>query len=461
MSKFQEYSVIYGKVKKYFDVIFLILFGLKYILQFLTTTAVWISALGAFYSCPYKIADFLFIGYLVFHMMVTLVFEKVELKDKVISFVLIIVAFLYVALSDSSDNEIFEYMIIIAIALNKPSRMMLKLSIIEGTVIMVIFMLLSQAGVIEDYVMPVGRHALGMIYCTDCGAHLLFLVLSYVIYKKYECDKKMLVLLIFIMSIECCIINSKTATICSFLLILGLLIGRYKKKILIYLKYPMLFVFPLSFALFICMVYFNIKFPGVMPNNTFTARLYLTEVGIRKYGISLWGKLIYQNGNGGGSNGEVSINEITNDNNHLLLVLFAILVLGFIILTLIAITARNRILTLTCFLTSLMLIIIPRVVAKFTLDTYNGGKEFSSYFYLDNSFINVLLRQGIVVFLIMMVIGTYMQYKACCQENYMMMYIMCIVALECMMEHHLMDLSYNVIFILALSDVYIVDSKNN
>ncbi len=192
MSKFQEYSVIYGKVKKYFDVIFLILFGLKYILQFLTTTAVWISALGAFYSCPYKIADFLFIGYLVFHMMVTLVFEKVELKDKVISFVLIIVAFLYVALSDSSDNEIFEYMIILAIALNKPSRMILKLSIIEGTVIMVIFMLLSQAGVIEDYVMPVGRHALGMIYCTDCGAHLLFLVLSYVIYKKYECDKKCL-----------------------------------------------------------------------------------------------------------------------------------------------------------------------------------------------------------------------------------------------------------------------------
>ncbi len=271
----------------------------------------------------------------------------------------------------------------------------------------------------------------------------------------------MLVLLIFIMSIECCIINSKTATICSFLLILGLLIGRYKKKILIYLKYPMLFVFPLSFVLFICMVYFNNKFPGVMPNNTFTARLYLTEVGIRKYGISLWGKLIYQNGNGGGSNGEVSINEITNDNNHLLLVLFAILVLGFIILTLISITARKRILTLICFLTSLMLIIIPRVVAKFTLDTYNGGKEFSSYFYLDNSFINVLLRQGIVVFLIMMVIGTYMQYKACCQENYMMMYIMCIVALECMMEHHLMDLSYNVIFILALSDVYIIDSKND
>jgi len=81
------------------------------------------------------------------------------------------------------------------------------------------------------------------------------------------------------------------------------------------------------------------------------------------------------------------------------------------------------------------------------------------YFYLDSSFIQILLKHGIVVVSTILILATYIQYKAFKAENYIFMFIMSVIALDCTIEHHMMDISYNMIFLLALTDVY-EKSKN-
>ena len=176
VNKLQE---IYVKMKKYIDCLFLIMFALKYLVQFLGTTSLSVSSLGLFFSISSSIADITFILSIVILLMVSVFFEKVVIFDKIMAVIVLLVSVIYVMFSDNSSTEIVEFLIITVLAINKSYKKILFVTIIEGCSIMIIYMLLSQLGIIDDYVSPVGRHALGMIYCTDCGAHILFLVIAY------------------------------------------------------------------------------------------------------------------------------------------------------------------------------------------------------------------------------------------------------------------------------------------
>ena len=453
MQIFKEAKSFYEKKKDFFDNIFYFMFAFKYLLQFLTTTTVWVSTYGKYYSTLYHISDILLIIYIVFYLMVVLLLERMFLCDKIISIVLILVAFLYVIFSAISNNEIFEYLLITALAANKSHKKMLKITIIEGTIVMVIFMLLSQAGIIADNVMPIGRHALGMIYCTDCGAHVLFLLLSYVVYKECKVNQQIILILLFGMIFEYTIVNSKTAAICIALLLAGLLIDKYKKNMLAHIKIIMLLIYPLSLMLFVGMAYINSVFHILPHNNTFVSRLDLSITGIEKYGVSLWGRTIYQNGNGGSSIQTIGENEKLTEVRMFLLV-YAIITLICITVSLVMINKKNKKTAICGTIISITLLIIPRIAAKMNVKSGNIITDSKvEYFFLDNSLINILITHGVIMMIVMLILGTIIQYKAYKKANYIYMFIMCIVALDCVMEHHMMDISYNVLFLIGLTDI--------
>jgi hypothetical protein len=71
-------------------------------------------------------------------------------------------------------------------AAGKSFRRILTIWLILATVLMAAAFFASQAGIIEDLVYKGNRHSYGIVYCTDCAAHVLFLMISYVMLRLYN-----------------------------------------------------------------------------------------------------------------------------------------------------------------------------------------------------------------------------------------------------------------------------------
>lgn len=91
-----------------------------------------------------------------------------------------------------------------------------------------------------------------------------------------------------------------------------------------------------------------------------------------------------------------------------------------------------------------------KVIPQMGLGRTVTAPEF--YFYLDSSYIMVLLEKGIVIFSLicfLFVMTSRKNYK----KNLYIIFVLVIVALHCIVEHHIIDISYNYFLLLALSKV--------
>ena len=73
----------------------------------------------------------------------------------------------------------------------------------------------------------------------------------------------------------------------------------------------------------------------------------------------------------------------------------------------------------------------------------------ADYFYIDSSFVRMLLLWGIVIFLLFIVAMTFIALVNTIQRKYILSAIVMLVAINSMVEPHSLQLIYNV-FILAL-----------
>ncbi|MGB8452079.1 MAG: hypothetical protein WCD89_07075 [Anaerocolumna sp.] len=78
-----------------------------------------------------------------------------------------------------------------------------------------------------------------------------------------------------------------------------------------------------------------------------------------------------------------------------------------------------------------------------------GNIDNSNYFYMDCSYVNILLRYGTVVFVIIIVSMNYMCKKNIKNKNYLFVLIMFLVAISSVINEHLVDIAYNP-FILSI-----------
>ena len=468
----KKLSSTLSKYNNKFDCLFYILLSLNFLIYFLNSTYIIPSDFQShfFYNLLILTIKFCFVIVGSLHIIHNLLPSNLISSDKYMNIFITIIAFMYLFFSFSDDSsEIFDFLFCIAACAGKSSKKILKYLLWGGSAIMLSAILLSQAGLINDWIILPGRHSLGTNYCTDCGAHILFLAIIYIIYKEYQISISNFLILLFLFELCFFIVMAKTASICIFLLIIGLFIEKiylvkFKKSFLRLFRYFMLLIFPIAYTVFSIFTVIYTLSPSFFPNNTFTSRLDLTSKGFQMYDLSFFSQEIIQHGNGG--NNGAAINASSNsvflfdiEKNGLSHFLYAIFILFFITCAIFLLNKKKSFSGISFAIIASMLLIAPGIAAILGDRSFAMHKVTTDYFWLDCSYIRILLSNGIIVFLTIMIISSYIQWKALLKKDYLFMFIMCIIALDCTIEHHLTDISYNIIFMLAFTDY--LTSKSN
>lgn len=73
------------------------------------------------------------------------------------------------------------------------------------------------------------------------------------------------------------------------------------------------------------------------------------------------------------------------------------------------------------------------------------------YFFLDSSYVLILIRYGILVFIAVMVIFVLSSMRALKQKDTVLLWILTLIAIQCMIEHHLLEIAYNPVLLFVLS----------
>lgn len=82
------------------------------------------------------------------------------------------------------------------------------------------------------------------------------------------------------------------------------------------------------------------------------------------------------------------------------------------------------------------------------------------YFFLDSSYVRLILLDGIVVFLLFIGVMLLLSIRMHRARMYYELFILAVVAADCTLEHHLIDISYNVFSVLAFSNMVCNEGKS-
>ena len=90
---------------------------------------------------------------------------------------------------------------------------------------------------------------------------------------------------------------------------------------------------------------------------------------------------------------------------------------------------------------------------NYILEEGFGGSTgpITDYTFIDNSYLKIALRYGLIMFAIILLYLTFLMLRCIRKKDYVMLAIMVIVLIDCVLEHHLIDFSYNIFFFAALA----------
>lgn len=252
---------------------------------------------------------------------------------------------------------------------------------------------LVNGGFVSDYIYSTERgvrHSLGICYPTDFAAHMLFICIAYVCFRKNKLTfTEIAVMLVlsftiykytyarndFISMIGVCVL----CIIAKILQFKNVNISNCKKLRWLCLLFIIMFI--ISFLIMI-----NYQNSALVQNiNDYTAnRIYYSWSAYEQYGLKPFGSVIAESGSG------------------------------------------------------------------------YGGATSDNYFYLDSSYIRILLKYGYIFMMFVIVMYMRIFNKACKNGNMYIIAGLIIVAFFGMMEHHLFEIAYNILWVLMFADI-----KNN
>lgn len=84
----------------------------------------------------------------------------------------------------------------------------------------------------------------------------------------------------------------------------------------------------------------------------------------------------------------------------------------------------------------------------------NGGsvEKVNNYFFLDSSYLYVLLQFGLLTLGILLICWCLITFKAMKKKNWAMLAAVAVISVQCMVEHHIMAIVYNPFFMALLAD---------
>lgn len=80
--------------------------------------------------------------------------------------------------------------------------------------------------------------------------------------------------------------------------------------------------------------------------------------------------------------------------------------------------------------------------------------EFSEdYFFLDSSYIKILLQYGVILLVIIVAMFTINAYRAHKEKQYYLLIALNLMAVQCVVEHHVLEIAYNPFLLMTLADI--------
>lgn len=294
--------------------------------------------------------------------------------------------------SGGEQYYLFAMCALIAGAAGRSFRAILHLYLFLGTLLTACALVASQTGIIKDLVYPTGRHSFGSVYCTDCAARILFLAMAFLMLRIESMrlrDYLPLVPGLVLMYFT----RAKTNILCCLFMIAGTvlyhLVCRWKGRDVWKIPAAVLCLsFPAGAALSVgAALLVNVDDPVLR------ARLNSIDYTLVKR-IELGRRALTEN-------------------------------------------------PVTLFGTNIH-------------EKGFGGKAdnlpgWDKYFFIDSSFIRLLAFGGILLFLLLLAVLTYAQLRCFASRKYGCVFLLAVLAMVCIMEHHLIEFYYNVFPLMAFS----------
>lgn len=294
--------------------------------------------------------------------------------------------------SGGEQLYLFAMCALIAGAAGRSFRAILHLYLFLGSLLTVCALAASRTGIIEDLVYPTGRHSFGSVYCTDCAARILFLAMAFLMLRIESMrlrDYLLLVPGLFLMYFT----RAKTNILCCLFMIAGTalyhLVCRWKGKEIWKIPAALLCIsFPAAAALSAgAALFVNVDDPVLR------ARLNAIDYTLVKR-IELGRRAITEH-------------------------------------------------PVTLFGTKIH-------------EKGFGGKAdnlpgWDKYFFIDCSYIRLLAFGGLLLFLLLLAVLTWAQLRCFACGKYGCVFLLAVLAMVCIMEHHLIEFYYNVFPLMAFA----------
>lgn len=319
-----------------------------------------------------------------------LIFDMLPEREKWKNHLILILLGLIIwqACSMAFNYNIFYYYLMVIGAKNVKGKNILQVffvSILASTAFVV---LCAKLGIIPGLAFGRGgssvlRYALGMVYPSDLAARIFYLMLVYVVYKRFKLDLPEYISLGAILVFAYVVTDTRLDSLLMGLLLLGCILYRYLKKAFTFLG--ALWIGLISngvICLMILMSYFynsHIKILELL-NKALSGRLHYGRMAFDKYNVELFGQYVPQIGYGGSDR-------------------------------------------------------VPK-----------------EYFYLDSSFMRLLMMNGVLSFVLLMILLMIVFHKFMRQRSYSLVMFVLFVIMSSLIDQHLFEISYNVAFLLLLSD---------
>lgn len=286
----------------------------------------------------------------------------------------------------------YEYFVLCVLIVGMTGRsfkMLLTIAFSIGTAMMAAAFATSQLGVITDLVYEGGRHSFGIIYCTDCAAHILFLMIMYVFLRLDTIHLVEYITLILVYAIMM-MTKAQSDVFCGFLLLAGVLIYRLTRRWHNTILVRVLSMIG-SFSFFVCaLVSFAVTLGFDRESRkmrrklrySMIRRLEMNQDALKEHPFSLFGAKVEEHGFGGRTENLPSWDE---------------------------------------------------------------------YFFIDCSYIRLFVIGGALLFILILLIMTYAQIRCFVFKRYGLVFLLALVAVSCIMEHHILEYYYNVFPLMAFS----------
>ena len=258
----------------------------------------------------------------------------------------------------------FEYFVLCVLIVGMTGRsfkVLVSIALAIGSAMMAVTFAASQLGIITDLVYKGGRHSFGIIYCTDCAAHILFLMVMYVFLRLDSLNIVEYAALILVCAIMM-MTKAQSDIMCGFLLMGGILLYRLTRRW--HRKKPVRII------------------ASIMSFSFLTRRLEMNQEALRDHPFSLFGSQIEEHGFGG--------------------------------------RTEN----------------LP---------------GWDKYFFIDCSYIRLFVIGGFLLFIMILLIMTYTELRCFAYRRYGFLFLLVVVSIACLLEHHLMEYYYNVFPLMAFS----------